>query len=514
MAGFDFDPARLEGSFSQLQPVNDTVQRADSTTPGCCLRTRVTLECRGFERGYRMELPLRTKLPNESPSDPPHNHQSFVTTAQLPMPVLQVISTHEGAGVAEIITTAAGPAQCPPGAPSRIRLEGIGGGTKEVPFTTWAWPAPAILDAALMETLDEDLISLLHPFKLPSLPAQVWKLDFPGCTASKITGTIAAYPDVRWQGRLTLAAKPKLEVAAGFETSVEGDLACTYNGRRFPLQEKAQASALCKWLECVDVMARCAVSLMELRPGPRHAGLDNPRLTRHEAFRFHPWPRLTLSLEASLFEQEGNGLLGQALRLLIQGEPLLGASGEMSLLGPWLEQADKAPLLSPLLAALDVVRSEEISQEIGLWLVGDGDISLRAGIEARRPLMATTTVARASGSVRLGIQARSVRDYDGFLIHQGGGAGDVPAGFHAACTAPEDAPQQDPKERPCSASIEFTGLHIRAMEKWRPGCRFRRLAEPPADTGSEEKTIEGCLLAPSRAWPGEPGTPAPIPWST
>ena len=111
---FDFDPARLEGAFYDMQPVNDAVQRAESVTPGCCGRTRVSLACREFKRGYSLHLPLRSHLPNETPGEPPSNHLSHVMTAQVPPPVLQVLSGNSGANVAEISTTANGPAHCPP----------------------------------------------------------------------------------------------------------------------------------------------------------------------------------------------------------------------------------------------------------------------------------------------------------------------------------------------------------------------------------------------------------------
>lgn len=520
MAGiqvFEFDPARLEGSFSDLQPVSDSVQRAESTTPSCCHRTRVTISCRAFERGYVLELPLFGKGPNESPGDPSHNHQYHVMAAQIEPPTLQILSEHDGDAVAEIVISASGPPQCPPGVPSRLNLEGIGGTTQAIPVTAWTWKAPAVLSAALIESLDEDLISLLHPFKMPDLPAQIWKLELPRCPGAKISATVAAFPDVRWQGKLNLITKPKPGPEAGFNLNLDGDLACTYNGRQWPVREIFQAKTLCKWTNCLEVLARSAAALMALRPGARHAGLDNPRLARMQEFRFDPWPRLSLGIEAGLFEQEGNGLLGHALRIIVSGDPLIGASGEMGLIGPWLEEIDKANLIAPLVAALDVVRAEEIAQETGLFLVADGQISLRVGIEARRPTAATADVGRASGSVCLGIEARSIRDYDSFIIHQGGAEDPkVRPGFRAKCDPPAETPQSDPREHKPRAVIEFTGLALSRLEKQRPGCRFRHLAkpEPILETGVAEPASNSCVLAPSRHWPSDagPGESAEVPW--
>lgn len=518
MAGiqsFEFDPARLEGSFSDLQPVSDAVQRAESTTPGCCGRTRVTIACRSFERGYTLELPLHGRQPNESPFAPPQNFQSVVMAAEIPAPMLQLLSRHDGEGVAEVVITASGPAQCPPGVPSQLLLEGRGGGAVEVPQKAWNWRAPAILDASLIEELDADLISLFHPFKMPHLPAQLWKLSLPRCPASQISATIATFPDVRWSGELNVSARANPALNSGYDIQCTGDLSCSYNERQWQVQDPSLARALCQWIDCLDVLARSAVAFMALRPSSRHAGLDNPRLTRFEEFCFEPWPRLGIRLEASLFEQEGNGLLGHALRMMIQADPLIGASGEMSLLGPWLEQLDKKPVLKPLLAALDVIRAEEIAQELGLWLVAVGQISLRAGVEARRPQARTATVGRASGGVRLGLEARSIRDYDSFVIHQGGSIdSSLPAGFHAVCKTAPDSPHNDPREHNPQAAIEFSGLGISRLEKRRPGCLFRYHSKPAQAVETTPAAPGGCLLVPARSWPADATleAPAEVPW--
>lgn len=515
---FEFDPARLEGSFSNLQPVNDSVQRAESTTPSCCQRTRVTIGCRTFERGYLLELPLRGKKPNESPGDPAGNHQSHVMAAQIEPPCLQVLSQHEGEDVAEIIVGASGPPQCPPGVPSHLQLEGIQGTTQAIPVTAWTWKAPAVLGTAFIDALDEDLISLLHPFKMPDLPAQIWKLGLPRCRVTRMSATIAAFPDVRWQGKLNLSTRPKTAPETAFELLLDGDLACSYNGKQWPIREIFQAKSLCKWTDCLEMLARSATALMALRPGSHQSGLDNPRLTRMQEFRFEPWPRLSLTIEAGLFEQEGNGLLGHALRASLNGDPLVGASGEVGLIGPWLEEVDKMGLVAPLVAALDVLRAEEIAQEAGLFLVADGQISLRVGVEARRPAATTTAICRASGAVRVGVEARSIRDYDSFIIHQAGAedAGRRP-GFYAKCDPPVQTPQNDPREHKPRAGVEFTGLAVSRLEKQRPGCRFRRIVETGAKADiarQDNPAIHGSLLAPARRWPAdaEPGETAEVPW--
>jgi hypothetical protein len=511
---FDFDPARLEGQFSDMQPVNDSVQRAESATAGCCRRTRVTICSQAAGHGYVLELPLKGKQPNESPLDPPSNHFAHVMTAQVKPPMLQVLSGHSGNRVVEITTTAEGPPQCPPGVDSKLRLEGLGGGTRVVPQIAWNWPAPAILNAELMEELDEEMLSLFNPFKMPELPAQVWSVDLPRCALALISARIAAFPDIRWAGRLEVSTKPSAESSSGYELLLGGDLGCSYDGRQWKVHEKQQAKALCKWIDGLEVLARSAAAIMALRPGPRHAGLDNPRLTRMETFRFHPWPSLSIHLDASLFEQEGNGLLGHSLRMKIQAAPLIGASGEMSLLGPWLEQADKIPLLSPLLAGLDVIRAEEIAQELGIWLVADGHISLQAGIEVRRPQTQVASVGRSQGEIPLRIETRSIREYDSFVIHQGGSEDSGHrAGFRAACAAPAESPMPDPREHKPKAAFQFTGLQVTQMEKSRPGCRFRFLQPEPSENASEEGR-RGCLLAPSRSWPADATveSPAEVPW--
>lgn len=506
---FEFNTEKLEKSFSSLQPVSDSVQAAESPTPGCCSRTSLVVSCRAFERAYSLELPLKTRLPNETPDKPPQNSQMLVMAAQVPPPMLQVLSVREGRDVADVAVTAQGANQCPPGRPNRVKVDGVGGGEQDVPFTQWGWKAPAILDARLMEPLNEDMISLLHPFKAAGLPAQVWTLSVPGCPASKLKASIAAFPDVRWRGRLSLRTEARPGSSSGFEVQIGGDLACHYNGSEFTIQTRDQVKALCPWFDCLEMLAKSAVALLALRPGVKQLGLDNPRLERHGELGISPWPQLSLQLESALFEQEGNGLLGHSLKALISGDPVMGAQGEMSVLPAWLEDAGKRPLLAPLLAGLDVVRIEEITQELGLWLVAEGKVSLRAGVEARRPMAATQTLGRAAGGISLHLEARSIRDYDTLLTLCGGmDDGTAPAGLTAACEPPAESPLPEPAEKKCRAQISFTGCAVSGLEKWRPGCRFRRWqpagAKPPASLP----------LVPARAWPGggEPGQLAEIPW--
>lgn len=497
-----------------MHAVTPKQKNPEANTPGCCQRTRIAVACRAVERGYTLELPLSTTLPNESPDKPSYNRHAQVMSAQPEPPVLQVLSGHREDSMAEIVITASGPAECPPGTPNRMKLSGVGGGTRDVPVQNWAWKAPAILDAERMEALDEELISLLHPFKMPELPAQVWRFSLPGCASAKFGASIAAFPHVRWQGRLTLRTRSAAAGGdAGHVLDLSGDLGCSYDGKFFPVTEKFQARALCRWTECLEAMARAAVSVMALRPGPRQAALENPRLTRLGPFRFDPWPNLLLGIESRLFEQEGNGLLGHALRLFVQARPFIAASGEMSLLGQWLEQPEKHLLMAPLVAALDCARPEEVAQELGIWLVGEGQLKLRAGVEARRPMARTQGRARSSGMVRLAVEARSARDYDSFVIHQGAASdAGARAGFRAVCKAPADTSDSDPREHRCRATVEFTGIAVSSTEKWRPGCRFRRLPAAPDASGQAAPPARRVLAA-SRAWPGgEPGHAAEIPW--
>jgi hypothetical protein len=349
---------------------------------------------------------------------------------------------------------------------------------------------------------------------MPELPAQVWSVDLPRCAMALISARVAAFPDLRWSGRLEASTKMSVESTSGYELILGGDLACSYDGRQWKVQEKRQAKALCKWIDGLEVLSRSAAAIMALRPGPRHAGLDNPRLARMEAFRFHPWPNLTIHLSASLFEQEGNGLLGHSLRMNIQGEPLIGASGEMSLLGPWLEQENKTVLLRPLLAGLDVIRAEEIAQELGVWLVADGQITLQVGIEVRRPYTQVACLGRCHGEIPIRIETRSIREYDSFVIHQGASEDTgLGACFRVACEAPAESPMPDPREHKPKALFQFTGLQVARIQKGRPGCRFRHLPAEPSENDSAE-VRQGSLLAPSRSWPADAKVEAPaeVPW--
>ncbi|HEY1083277.1 MAG TPA: hypothetical protein VGE29_13500 [Prosthecobacter sp.] len=506
---FQFNNEKLESSFCSLQPVSDSVQAAESPMPGCCSRTSLTLSCRGFERGYALALPLKTRLPNETPDSPPQNSRMQVMTAQLPPPMLQVLSVHDGKEVAEIAVSAQGANQCPPGQPNRVKVDGVGGGLQDVPFNQWGWKAPAILDSRLMEPLGEDMISLLHPFKAPALPAQVWSLSVPGCPAAKLKASVAAFPDVRWHGRLVLRTEAKPNSTAGFVALLDGDLACLYNGQEFKVTGRDQLRALCRWTDAVEVLAKCAVALMALRPGTRLQGLDNPRLEKHGELRLSPWPQLSLQVDSQLFEQEGNGLLGHALKVLVSGDPLMGAQGEISLLPAWLEDPGKRRLLAPLLVGLDAVRVEEVAQELGLWLVAEGQVSLRAGIESRRPSTSTQSLGRAAGRLALNLEIRSLREYDTLVAHYGG-AEDItaPAGLSAVCEPAPESPLPDPLGKPCRALLSFTGCSVAGLEKWRPGCRFRRWQPPGA------KPPSAVPMLPARSWPsgGEPGQAAEIPW--
>jgi hypothetical protein len=198
----------------------------------------------------------------------------------------------------------------------------------------------------------------------------------------------------------------------------------------------------------------------------------------------------------------------------IQAASLIGASGEMSLLGPWLEQEDKKPLLRPLLVGLDVIRAEEIAQELGIWLVADGQISLQAGVEVRRPQTQVASVGRSQGEIPLRIETRSIREYDSFVIHQGGSedAG-LRAGFRVGCEAPAESPMPDPREHKPKVVFQFSGFQVARLQKGRPGCRFRHLPPEPPENASEEGR-QGCLLAPSRSWPEDAkiDAPAEVPW--
>lgn len=506
---FQFEPERLERFFASLQIVDDSVKSADATAAGCCSRTRLKVSCRAAERGYVLSLPLVTRLPNESPALPPQNRHFHVMRADIPAPMLQILSTHEGREVAEVSLGGEGPAHCPPGRPNRVKIDGVNGGSQDVPFVNWSWRAPAVIDGALMDRGAEEIIELLHPFKAPDLPAQMWSLSVPGCAAARLKATVAAFPDVRWQGRLTIQVEPKKGGKAGFEMKPDGAVICSYNGHQLKVEDFLQARVLCGWFDCLEMLAKSAVAVLALKPGVKHTGFDNPRLERGGELRWSPWPRLSLRAESSLFEQKGNGLLGHALNVLVSGDPLVGAQGEISLLPAWLENPARRRILAPLLAGVAGRRPEEISHELGLWLVAGGQVSLRAGVSARRPEARTGAQGSARGRVSLHVEGRSVREFETILVRSGGAASlSVPSGIEAQCEGPPDSPVAEPVEKKCTALVSFTGVAVDSLEKWTPGCRIRRWLPAGAEAPPP------LVLVPARSWPSgaEPGKPAEIPW--
>lgn len=509
-SSFRFDSSLLERSFAVMQPVDDSVQADDSTTPACCSRTSLVIRCRHVDRGYSLELPLKTRKPNESPDVPPQNRKQLVMRTELPAPVLQVLSVREGKDVAEVAATGLGPNQCRPGKPNRVRLEGLSAGNKDVPFESWSWKAPALLDGALLDQGSEDLIALLHPFKMPEFAPQVWTISVPGCAAAKLKATIASFPDVRWSGQLTLRAEPSDKVKSGYQITSDSTLACTYNGHRLDIQTQDQAEALCPWFECLEPLARSAVAVLALRPSIRLQGFDTPALVRHGEFSWDPWPQLTLRLDAALSEQKGNGLLGHRLRVQVSGEPLIGARGEISLLAKWLQEPAKTRLLAPILAALDARRTEEICEELGLWLVAEGRASLRATVEAQRPDLTTESPGKVSGGVALYLQARSIREYETLVIRHGSATDSTKlSGIEVGLEPPPATPLPEPLERKFRAAVNFTGCAVSSLEKHRPGIRFRALS--PA--GSPKPSP--IQILPARVWPAgtEPGQLSEVEWT-
>ena len=508
-SSFRFDSSQLERNFAVMQPVDDSVQASDSTTPACCSRTALIIRCRHTERGYALELPLKTRKPNESPNVPPQNRQQLVMRTELPGPFLQVLSIHEGRDVAEVTITGQGPNQCPPGKPNRVRLEGLGGGNKDVPFDSWAFKAPALLDGKLLDQPGDDLIALLHPFKMPDLAPQLWTISVPGCAAAKLKTTIAAFPDVRWSGQLTLRAESNDKERSGYQITADSTLACTYNGHRLELNTQQQAIVLCPWFDCLEPLARSAVAVLALRPSARLQGFDAPALVRHGEFTWDPWPQLTLRLDAALTEEKGTGLIGHQLRAQVSGEPLIGARGEISLLAKWLQEPAKTRLLTPVLAAIEARRTEEICEELGLWLVADGRASLRAGVEARRPGFATESAGKVTGSVALYLQARSTREYETLIIRHGSSTDSTKlSGISVGLTPPPATPLPEPLDRKFQAAVNFTGCAVSSMEKCRPGIRFRSLR--PADNPKPSPV----QILPARIWPSgtEPDQLAEIEW--
>ena len=493
---------RSEDSFSSLQLVAEAVQESVSTVPGCCVRTLMTIQ--EADRPYVLRLPVQGSLPNETPDRPLQNRLKHVMQ-EVAGPVLQVVAAH-GTG-AEIIMSAVGPRECPPGVAHSAVLDGPGGRAQTIPFTAWTWRAAALLDPSLLE--GSHLPDMLHPLHAPSLPAQSWTVRVPACAGagSRLSGFIQAFPDIRWSGRLTVRAEADSTVRKGYRLSVESTLTCTYSGASRTLLSLEEATRLCPLLEAVEIMARTAAGIMAILPRVRQRGLDHPKLQRGVELEWSPWPSLSVQISSALEGEAASGLVGHHLDYAVEGTSFMGARGSRSLLPVWLEDVAWRRRLAPVLAGLGTERVEDICQECGVWFCGEGQTGFRASLKADRPGPVIAD-AKSNGRVDLWLEGRSAADTESILIRSGTATDARRAGsIQAQCIAPPGSPLPDPRDHIFKARIACEGLVFHSVEKWLPGGMRLRAWRPPSE--SPAGPVE---IMPARRWPAEgaPGAAVPI----
>ncbi|HEV7403996.1 MAG TPA: hypothetical protein VGO11_13745 [Chthoniobacteraceae bacterium] len=499
-----FNPAKLAKHFSALQPVGSPVHSADAVVSPCCLLTTLRLEAGGkSERTYSLELPLQSHHPNETPDVPPLNVRQHVMTAKLPPPMIQLLAS---GAEAELLLQASGPSECPPGRANLVHVAGPAGEplTRAVPFEGWAIPLVSPFDLEEAGDFSAEVLARIHPCAAPELAPAVCRVSVPGCSAVPLQATVAVFPDLQWEGGLTVSAVPDGATQKGFRLELESDVTCRSGAARWKPTTWTEAVALCPWLECVEMLARSVAAFAPLRPAARAEGLDNPRLGRRGLLTW-TWPKCRWRIESALRERPENGLLAHRLRYEVAGEPLLAATGEVSLLGAWLENPLWWERLAPLRVGLRGTHISELMQELGLWLVAEGRLTLQMRREEERPVSPSQVRASARGRLAVEIEGRSARDYEAVLVRAGGAEATEEAGFTIACEAPPASALPEVAPEPCLARVAFGGLVLRSLEKLRPGIRVRSLAGAGAPLAS--------LLLP-RVWPAAAATePVAVPWS-
>jgi hypothetical protein len=508
---FVFDAARLASRFSALQPASDPVQSTGSEAAAACLLTTLRLQGAGTDgRKYWLTLPLPVSRPNGTPRT---NYSFQVMKAELPEPVIQILAG--GADESRMILQATGPSECPPGIPNEVKIDSPSGESvaRSVPFESWIIPLQAGLDFDGLRASPERLVALLHPCKMSDFPPAVLWVDAPGCLPVKLRATVAVFPDVRWSGELTVSAELDSDSQKGFRMKVESTVVCAYGSAEWRLNSWDDALAWCPWLGCLPLMAKSIVAIEALCRDHRAQGLDNPRLIKSGNISWASWPQCRVKIQSALREQPDREFLGYGLHLALSADPLLSGSGERSLLANWLENPLWHDRLAPLLAGLLAAHVSEVTQEIGLWLVVAGRISLRVQRDEERPEEHSEVRGESNGGITLEIEGRSDREYETIVVRAGSAERMTePAGLDLAGKPSDDYFPGAPGEHTLLGRGAFSGLAIWALEKHRPGIRIRQLQTHPPAAESQPGNPLAILLSP-RVWPSGAATePAPIPW--
>src|SRR5204863_697059 len=116
----------------------------------------------------------------------------------------------------------------------------------------------------------------------------------------------------------------------------------------------------------------------------RSRGLDSSRLQWHEPFRWDPMPSMAVQVESRLFEQTASGLLGHFLEIKINGEPLVGATGEANVLPVLFTNATAEKRLKPITGGHHGGIAE-LSTRYGIYLVAHGRATVIASLRSSRP---------------------------------------------------------------------------------------------------------------------------------
>lgn len=505
--------SRADKHFSGVRSLSDAVQPPETGAPPCCARTRVTIRCRHDERAFVFSMPTKGRPPWLSATVPPQNLNAHVM-ADTATPVLQVVSSAtEAGGMDAIILRAEGPGECPPGTPSLLTVTPPAGTaeSRTIPLRDWTVPLPAGMGAALLDTPKPWERTGVHPFCLPELPAQTWRVAFPACPVKALGMSMAVkvFPAVHWTG----SARVEVNAADGWaHVTVQGGLELRIDGRSRTISDWPSLRTLFPMLGMMDELTKTVNAIRDFTSEQHSRGLDSGRLQWREAFHWHPAPSLGVQVESRLFEQPQSGLVGHYLEVRIAGEPLAGAEGESNVLPVLLTNAAAEKMLAPFTAGRrpDVA---ELSTRCGLYFVAEGRCSFAAAVRAVRPLEMTTQKFRSDGSVAFALEGRSENEWESITVFAG--AEKKPehgCALSLYLEAPPDSPLPEPRERKPKLQAHFSGMALRGITRHSGGVRIRALNPPPPE-GEEPKPVAIPLL-PARTWPQgtEPGASDPIPW--
>jgi hypothetical protein len=296
--------SRADKHFSGVRSVSDPVQPADTGAPPCCARTRISVRCRHDERAFVFNMPAKGRAPWLSAVLPPQNLQSHVM-ADTATPVLQVISSAtEAGGMDALIIRAEGPAECPPGTPALLTVTPPAGTpeSRTIPLRDWTVPLPAGTGAALLDTPRPWEQPGMHPFCLPELPAQTWRVSFPACPVKALgmSVNVKVFPAVHWTG----SARAEVNTADGWaHLTVQGGLELRLDGRTRTISDWPSLRAIFPVLGMMDELTKTVNAIRDLTAAQHSRGLDSGRLQWREPFRWNPAPALGVQVESRLFEQ-------------------------------------------------------------------------------------------------------------------------------------------------------------------------------------------------------------------